>query len=60
MGLLSFFKKDPSKELKKRMAKMSEEAMHFQRNGKIREYSELMTKVESLQKELDAIEAKKE
>ena len=57
--MFGLFKKDPGKELKKQMAQLSEKAIFYQRNGKIKEYSEVMTKIDKLQQELDAIEDSK-
>ncbi|MEL6181959.1 MAG: DUF6435 family protein [Myxococcota bacterium] len=54
--MFGWFKSDPKKKLQKKIdAKMSR-AVEFQRNGKLREYAELMKEVEELEQELDALE----
>lgn len=57
--MFDLFKKDPGKDLKRQIKQLSEKAVFYQRNGKIKEYAEVMTKIDKLQKELDGIEAEK-
>ena len=56
--MLSFFKKNPSEKLKKEHAKLLERAMHAQRNGDIRGYSELSEQAQSILDKLDELEQK--
>ena len=57
--MFNIFKKDPAKKLEKQIEQLSEQAVHYQRNGKLREYADLMAKIEELNKELEAIEKNK-
>lgn len=53
--MFGLFKKDPGKDLKRQIKQLSEKAVFYQRNGKIKEYSEVMTKIDKLQQELDSM-----
>jgi len=53
--MFGLFKKDPGKDLKRQIKQRSEKAVFYQRNGKIKEYSEVMTKIDKLQQELDSM-----
>ncbi|MDP4548820.1 MAG: DUF6435 family protein [Marinobacter sp.] len=55
--MLSFFKKDPAKKLKKQYATLLERAMQAQRNGDIRTYSELSAEAEEVYKQIQQIES---
>ena len=55
--MFSFFKSDPTKKLKKQYATLLEQAMHAQRGGDIRTYSELSTKADEVYKQIQAIES---
>lgn len=57
MGILDLFKTDPEKKLRTLIAKKSEAAMQFQRNGKLREFGELSAEVAELEKELESLQA---
>jgi hypothetical protein len=56
--MLSFFKKDPVKKLKKAYMAKLEQAMHAQRNGDIKTYSQLSTEAEAINAEITKLEAK--
>jgi len=55
--MLSLFKKDPIKKLKKQYQKLLADAMQEQRRGDIRAYSDLVAKSEEIAKEIDAQKA---
>ena len=50
--MFSFFKPDPTKKLQKQYAEKLEAAMHAQRNGDIRKYSELTAQAEAIREEI--------
>ena len=52
--MFGFFKKDPLKKLQKEYEAKLEEAMHMQRNGKIREYSFLSSEAEDIRLKIEA------
>ena len=54
--MLSFFKKDPIKKLKKEYAAKLEQAMHAQRNGDIKTYSQLSTEADVINAEITKLE----
>ena len=54
--MFSLFKKNPADKLKKEHAKLLERAMHAQRNGDIRGYSELSQQAQSVLEKLDELE----
>ena len=54
--MFSFFKSDPAKKLRKAYLRKLEQALHFQRNGKIREYSLLTMEAEAIKAQIDEIE----
>ena len=56
--MFEFLKKDPSKKLRKQYHAKLEEALHMQRNGKIREYSLLTAEAEAIREKLEAAEAR--
>ena len=55
--MFGFFKKDPLKKLQKEYEAKLEEAMHMQRNGKIREYSFLSSEAEDIRLKIQAVKA---
>jgi len=55
--MFGWFKSDPKKKLQKQIDSKMTRAVEFQRNGKLREYAELMKEVETLEKELSALES---
>ncbi len=54
--MLSLFKKDPVKKLKKAYMAKLEQAMHAQRNGDIKTYSQLSTEAEAINAEITKLE----
>tara|TARA_Y100000816_G_scaffold286361_1_gene267390 strand:+ start:657 stop:845 length:189 start_codon:yes stop_codon:yes gene_type:complete len=46
----SLFVTDPAEKIKKERDRKYKEAVHFQRNGKLREYAEVMKEIEDLEK----------
>ncbi|MBB1301601.1 MAG: hypothetical protein ACJAVX_003959 [Pseudoalteromonas rhizosphaerae] len=54
--MFSFFKKDPTKKLHKQLSIKLEQAMHAQRNGDIRKYSELSFEADQIDKQIIEIE----
>ncbi len=54
--MFGWLKTDPKKKLNKAYLSKLEEAMHAQRNGNIRLYSELTTQAEKLHKEILLLE----
>ena len=55
--MFGFFKKDPLKKLQKDYEAKLKEAMHMQRNGKIREYSFLSSEAEDIRLKIQAAKA---
>ena len=55
--MFGLFKKDPLKKLQKEYEAKLEEAMHMQRNGKIREYSFLSSEAEDIRLKIQAVKA---
>jgi len=53
--MFGWFKQDPEKKLQKQIDAKRAEAVRLQRNGKIREYAEIVAEVESLEDELIAM-----
>ena len=51
--MFSWFKSDPSKKIKKEIQKKLAQATQYQRNGKLREYADVMKEVEELEKKLE-------
>ena len=47
----SLFVTSPSEKIRKERDKKYKEAVHFQRNGKLREYAEVMKEIEELEKQ---------
>lgn len=54
--MFSLFKADPIKKLRKQYEQKLEQAMHAQRNGDIRSYSEIITEAEAIYKEIQKLE----
>lgn len=54
--MFRFLKSDPTKKLRKMYLRKLEEALHSQRNGKIREYSFLTAEAEAIKSQIDEIE----
>ena len=55
--MFSFFKKDPAKKLESEIATRYEQAVAYQRNGKLREYGETMKEIEGLEARLAELQA---
>jgi hypothetical protein len=53
--MFGLFKKDPRKNLEKAYYAKLEEAMHAQRNGDIKKYSELTAEAEKLQSQIQSL-----
>ena len=51
--MFSWFKGDPQKKIKKEIKKKLAQATQYQRNGKLREYADVMEEVEELEKKLN-------
>ena len=56
-SMFNLFKSAPDKKIRKQYLAKLEEAMHAQRNGKIREYSLLTGEAESLREKLELLQA---
>ena len=54
--MFSIFKSDPRKKLKKQHSAILEKAMHAQRNGDIKSYSQLTVEADTIYKQLQALE----
>ena len=52
--MFGLFKKDPLRKLQKEYEAKLEEAMHMQRNGKIREYSFLSSEAEEIRLKIES------
>ena len=57
--MFSFLKKDPIKSLEEKRKKLLEEAMHIQRSGDLKLYAVKMEAIDKLEKEIEALRAKK-
>lgn len=57
--MFSFLKSDPSKKLNKLYDAKLEQAMQAQRNGDIRNYSQLTFEAEAINKQIEALEKEK-
>ncbi|HHF2887895.1 DUF6435 family protein [Vibrio jasicida] len=57
--MFSFFKSNPTKKLKKRHSMLLEQAMHAQRKGDIRTYSQLTAEAEEVFKQIQDISPSK-
>ncbi len=55
--MFNLFKTSPDKKIRKQYIAKLEEAMHAQRNGKIREYSFLTAEAEALREQLELLQA---
>ena len=54
--MFGIFKKDPKKKLEKEVERLYEQAVAYQRNGKLKEYAELTAKIEELNKKIQSYE----
>lgn len=55
--MFSIFKSNPIKKLNKQLSIKLEQAMHAQRNGDIRTYSQLSFEADEIDKQISEIEA---
>ncbi len=55
--MLSLFKKDPAKRLRKEYEKKLQEAYQAQQNSNVRQYSLLTAEAAEIKKKLDEVEA---
>ena len=58
--LKRLFTTDPKKKIEKEIARLYKESVHLQRNGDLRSYGEVMSKIEALEKELTKLLEKEE
>ena len=54
--MLSWFRRDPTASLQRSISKKYEEAVALQRNGRLREYGELMKEISELETKLEALQ----
>lgn len=52
--MFGFLKTDPQKKLKAQIKSKYEESVRLQRNGKIKEYGDIMAEIEKLEAKLKA------
>ena len=50
--MFGLFSSDPSKKIKKQIKQKYQQSIEFQRNGKLREYGQIMKEIEDLENEL--------
>ena len=55
--MVGLFKKSPIKKLQKQYEAKLQQAIHMQRNGKIREYSFLTAEAEEIRAQMEALKA---
>ena len=55
--MFGLFKKSPTKKLQKQYEAKLQQAIHMQRNGKIREYSFLTAEAEEIHAQMEALKA---
>ena len=53
--MFGLFKKDPTKKIQQKIERKYNESVAFQRNGKLKEYGEVMKEIDLLEKELIAL-----
>ena len=51
--LIDFFNKRKLNNIRKKIARLQEEAMHFQRNGKLKHYAEVMLEIAKLEEQIN-------
>ena len=49
--MFNLFKSDPKAKIQKEIDRISEKALRMQRDGKLREYGQLIQQIEDLEKE---------
>jgi hypothetical protein len=57
--MFNFLKSDPIKKMEAKRAKLLEAAMHIQRSGDLKLYAEKIAIIDQLEKEIEALRAKK-
>lgn len=57
--MFNFFKKDPSKKLEKKYLQLMEAARDIQRSGDLKLYAQKIEEAEAVQRQLEALLAKK-
>ena len=57
--MFGLFRKDPIKQLQKKIQKKYVESVQLQRNGKLRDYGSLMKEIENLEQELSRLQEEK-
>lgn len=57
--MLSLFKANPEKKLKKQLAQKREQALHAQRNGDMRQFASLTEEAEAILREIQVLQAEK-
>ena len=53
--MFGLFKKDPTKKIQQKIERKYNESVAFQRNGKLKEYGEVMKEIDLLEQELIAL-----
>ncbi len=51
--LIDFFNKRKQNNIRKKIARLQEEAMHFQRNGKLKHYAEVILEITKLEEQIN-------
>jgi hypothetical protein len=54
--MLSWLRRDPTVSLQRTISKKYEQAVSLQRNGRLREYGELMKEISELETKLEALQ----
>lgn len=57
--MFGLFKKDPIKKLEQQYQKLMEEAMHIQRSGDIKAYSQKIAEAEEIMSKIEALRQQK-
>ena len=57
--MFGLFSKDPTKKLQKKIQQKYTQSVQLQRNGKLREYGEIMKEIELLEQELNTLRSAK-
>ena len=57
--MFGLFSKDPTKKIQKKIQQKYTQSVELQRNGKLREYGEIMKEIEVLEQELNTLRSAK-
>ena len=57
--MFGLFSKDPTKKLQKKIQQKYTQSVQLQRNGKLREYGEIMKEIELLEQKLNTLRSAK-